>query len=619
MPERIIIFAGLLPVALLSLPAYGGTASYSYPYAFLNRVEGDVSLQRASEPEPEASAVNLPVLPGDRIWTGAGSRAEVRFANGNLLRLDAGTKIDFTELDAGVLLRGWSGSVILKINDPSDTVRLDTPGGSVAPSSVGSYRVDIDGDQTILSVSRGAAELVSGRGSAFVESGQASVGTAGEPPGAVETYNTASFDAFDAWSESLDRWASSRRDVVVRSLPHEVDPYAATLGQYGSWTEDATYGSVWYPQVSVGWAPYQSGRWCYTNYGYTWVSSEPWGWAPYHYGRWGFGQRGWYWIPGSSWSPAWVSFAVGPFWVGWSPLGYHDRPVFGFDSHDGPRRHHGDGWNFTTHDDFRRGRAPHRLDPRSVEQTVATARFAQPGAALDRELNPRSGASPRGYDSSRRWEARERASASPRTASPRGFVPSTSARTSSPESSAAASAAAFGRSRSPSEGESSGRGNDSTSRPGATSSWSSPQGRERPSGYERNRSGRAFWRPELPSTSSGTSTTGVTTTGGAVAGARSATSGSRAFSTPGGRQDGASASRGERPGRTVSSSGYTRPPVGETHISASRSDRGYSRPTSGGRDASSRGSVGARGSDGGARSGGGGGGGRSSSPSRRKN
>jgi hypothetical protein len=38
---------------------------------------------------------------------------------------------------------------------------------------------------------------------------------------------------------------------------------------------------------------------------------------------------GWYWIPGSAWSPAWVSWAVGTDYVGWCPLGSHDRPVNG--------------------------------------------------------------------------------------------------------------------------------------------------------------------------------------------------------------------------------------------------------------------------------------------------
>ncbi len=474
MPKLFAIFASFLPVTFLTLPASGGTESYSYPYAYLNRVEGDVSLQRASEPEPEPSAVNLPILPGDRLWTNAASRAEVRFTSGTRVRLDAGTKVDFVELDAGILLRVWSGSVILRIDDLVGDVRIDSPGGSVVPSTAGSYRMDIDGDQTILSVSRGTADFVASQGSVLVQSGQSTFGVVGEAPGAVVGYNTASFDAFDAWSDGLDRWASSSRDVVVRSLPHEVTSYASTLDQYGSWSEDSAYGSVWYPQVNAGWAPYQSGRWCHTRYGYTWVSAEPWGWAPYHYGRWGFGNRGWYWIPGGTWGPAWVSFAVGSFWVGWSPLGYHDHPVFMFNSHghdrDGRPWNYArrDGWNFTTHDDFRHGRGAHRLDPRVVESASSNARLLESGALLDRELNPRG-----------RWEgqttkrSQDRAPTTvPRAGNARTFAPraTTQDRTWS-RSRTSQGSRAFDRGRtSPRYGESA-----SGNRGGPPSSTSTPQ------------------------------------------------------------------------------------------------------------------------------------------------
>jgi hypothetical protein len=36
---------------------------------------------------------------------------------------------------------------------------------------------------------------------------------------------------------------------------------------------------------------------------------------------------GWYWIPGNAWGPAWVNWAYGGDYIGWCPLGLHDRPV----------------------------------------------------------------------------------------------------------------------------------------------------------------------------------------------------------------------------------------------------------------------------------------------------
>jgi len=191
---------------------------------------------------------------------------------------------------------------------------------------------------------------------------------------------------------------------VVRSLPHQVRSYAYDLADHGDWYQEPDYGYVWYPRVSVGWAPYTYGHWGYTYYGHTWISSEPWGWAPYHYGRWGFGHRGWYWIPGATWGPAWVSFAIGPTWVGWSPLGYYNRPVFAFNSYYGGYGGYGGyhrrggwdrgGWNVCNRDDFRSGRVTRegyrRLEPEALRASAGSARFVDEVSSLDRDLNPRA-------------------------------------------------------------------------------------------------------------------------------------------------------------------------------------------------------------------------------------
>jgi hypothetical protein len=198
--------------------------------------------------------------------------------------------------------------------------------------------------------------------------------------------------------------------VALAQLPDEVHHYVDDLDDHGSWSVDEQHGSVWYPTVSSGWAPYRDGRWGYTSYGYTWVSYEPWGWAPYHYGRWGYGAHGWYWVPGRHWGPAWVSFAVGPAWIGWSPLGYRGGAVFGYDyvyygsgryPHAGNRRYyrggkavprhvydHGSGWNFSGKEHFRRG-GKARLRADQVRSSSARARVANQAAILDRDLTPR--------------------------------------------------------------------------------------------------------------------------------------------------------------------------------------------------------------------------------------
>ncbi len=111
-------------------------------------------------------------------------------------------------------------------------------------------------------------------------------------------------------------------------LPETVLPYSGELDAYGAWYYQTEIGHVWRPYVAAGWRPYFDGRWVWTVYGWTWVPNESWGWAPFHYGRWEYTPMlGWYWIPGNAWGPAWVSWAVGPDYVGWCPLGHRDRRV----------------------------------------------------------------------------------------------------------------------------------------------------------------------------------------------------------------------------------------------------------------------------------------------------
>jgi hypothetical protein len=377
----------------------------TYRYAYVSFLDGELSVQRAAEPEPEMGSVNMPILPGDRVWTHRDSRAEVRLNGGSRLRLDESTKLDFVDLESETIVRLWNGAAILKLSENEGAIRIDSPAGSIRPTMPGTYRIDVEeGSRVTLSVARGSAELASTDGAVVVGSGETSRVTSGEAPDIARPFNTASLDEFDLWSDRRDQSASTVRNLGSRSVPDEVQGYVSELNDYGDWAIHSTYGSVWYPSVSPGFVPYRNGRWCYTPFGYTWASFEPWGWAPYHYGRWGYNPRGWYWIPGSVWNPAWVSFVVGPYWVGWSALGHGNLPVFGFDSHfrrHGIRRHakprhdwghpsgNSSGWSFATRDHFRGGSGGMWLDDDLIRESAPRARRLAAGDVLDRDLNPR--------------------------------------------------------------------------------------------------------------------------------------------------------------------------------------------------------------------------------------
>jgi hypothetical protein len=318
----------LFPAAGLSAqePPVARDAGYDAP-AHISLVEGTAILER--DGEPDDSPMNMPLLAGDRVRTRAG-RVEILFADGSTLHLDHNSVID---LQSDELVRLIDGRIRLSIPGPSREVRyrVDGPQGWLTITEPGDYRLALmsgpRGSELEVAVLRGRAELANDGGQTLLRAGERAFARSGAAPSYAYVANSASWDAFDRWSEA-------RRDERLRAtatyLPDEVRPYAATLEQHGYWDSEPTYGAVWYPRVQSDWRPYYRGRWVSLNpYGWTWVAHDPWGWPTHHYGRWGHSPRGWYWIPGRRWGAAWVSWAYAGDYVSWCPLGWNNRPVFG--------------------------------------------------------------------------------------------------------------------------------------------------------------------------------------------------------------------------------------------------------------------------------------------------
>lgn len=117
-----------------------------------------------------------------------------------------------------------------------------------------------------------------------------------------------------------DDWDDAVDSAEYEDDAPEPDDYDEALAPYGTWVDDARYGTVWRPVVTVGWQPYVHGRWVWTAYGWTWIAPDPWGWT-FHYGRWTYLPiQGWVWVPGTVWGPAWVDWYYGDGYVGWAPL-----------------------------------------------------------------------------------------------------------------------------------------------------------------------------------------------------------------------------------------------------------------------------------------------------------
>jgi len=298
--------------------------------AHISVVDGAALLER--DGRSESAPASMPLLAGDRVRTQNG-RVEILFGDGSTLHLDTNSTVDFQSDEVIRLLDGRVRLHIVGAGDANQFVsyRVDAPTAWVQIVRSGEYRISVlAGDarnvEVELAVLRGAADLVNEGGRTALAAGERAFARADLAPSASYVFNSASWDAFDRWSEAR---RDTRLGVSAQYLPDTVQTYASTFNQYGYWQSEPTYGYVWYPRVHPGWRPYYYGRWTTLRpWGWTWIGSDPWAWPTHHYGRWGFSAGSWFWIPGRTWGPAWVSWAYAPGYVSWCPLGWNNRPVF---------------------------------------------------------------------------------------------------------------------------------------------------------------------------------------------------------------------------------------------------------------------------------------------------
>lgn len=308
--------------------------SYSYSYARMSYVKGDVFIQRAEDLGYEEGVVNLPVVEGDKLGTREG-RAEIHFGKRNYLRIDSFTQIDFINLPRRgydqIKLHLLSGKIFLRVNflEEEKNFEIHTPDASFYILEEGLYCFEVrENRETELLVYEGEVEAAGEEGSLLVSSERkliASNGYFSSDP----VYFYASFDdSFSRWNRGRD--GLHDRAITRRYLPPELDEYEVELAYNGRWIHERPYGYVWVPYVyHTEWRPYYYGRWVwYPIIGWNWVSYDPWGWCVSHYGRWHWRLGlGWYWIPTRIWGPAWVHWHWGYNYIGWCPLSYYGYPA----------------------------------------------------------------------------------------------------------------------------------------------------------------------------------------------------------------------------------------------------------------------------------------------------
>jgi hypothetical protein len=291
-------------------------------------------------PDGEEEWIDLPLhrplTRGDRVWTDRGARAELHMG-ATALHLDGQSHLAFFELDdESAQLSLTQGTINVRARDlaPRENLEVDTPNLAVRAAEPGDWRVDVEPDGSTRVAVRSGSVLVFGeRGESLRLSAGQQATFEGRDLRQVRG-RVAGTDDFDQWVAALNR--QEDLSVSARYVPRGVVGYQL-LDNHGTWSNDPTYGTVWYPRVVVNdWAPYRYGRWEFIRpWGWTWVDDAPWGFAPFHYGRWARVGHRWAWVPGRFgprpvYAPALVAFLGNGFQIsiglssgpgiGWYPL-----------------------------------------------------------------------------------------------------------------------------------------------------------------------------------------------------------------------------------------------------------------------------------------------------------
>jgi hypothetical protein len=221
---------------------------YSYSFARLNYVKGDVFIQRAEDMGFEEGTVNLPIVAGDKLGTQDG-RAEIHFGRKNYIRIDKYTQVDFVKLpqrgDDFVSLHLFSGNIYLRVNslNTEKEFELHSPDGSFYILEEGLYRFEVrDNQETALFVVEGSIEAASEGGFEIVRAGERLVATNGFFNGDPEYIYSGNEDTFTEWNRGRDIFHN--RYVSTRYLPVDMHEYEAELDYYGRWVYERPYGYV---------------------------------------------------------------------------------------------------------------------------------------------------------------------------------------------------------------------------------------------------------------------------------------------------------------------------------------------------------------------------------------
>jgi hypothetical protein len=186
--------------------------------ARVSLIGGDVSLRRAGAEKWERAALNVPLVEGDRLATGPGSRLEIQIDARNFVRVGEYATIDIVTLRAeGVALSLPEGTATVRLarfDRGREYFEIDAPGTTLAAQEKGLYRLDVERDGRVRVAVRegGRARLYSQTSGFTLRDGRTAMMTArsdnDEPD--WEFADLRPFDNWDTWVDERERYLLAR-------------------------------------------------------------------------------------------------------------------------------------------------------------------------------------------------------------------------------------------------------------------------------------------------------------------------------------------------------------------------------------------------------------------------
>lgn len=288
----------VVTIALLAMASIAANAQHliSTKAGFVNRVEGKVFILRADNVDGSKGRASLgtQMRDGDRIFTEAGSFAEVLLSPGSYLRVNENSEVraDSTSLTQ-IRFEVVKGAAIAEVATATEQVstinknsplEIVTPHGTVSIAKDGLYRFDLVETNTLVQVRQG--ELYIGDRDQFlankamkVKRGNA-VKLTGSPVGKddVAKVNKDVSDGFDVWSFNR---ANTLMAANVSALRRSRTMNSLAYG----WIYDSFYNcytfiprnGLWYSPYGFGFFNSYSGLLYYWPYGYYPYYGNPYG------------------------------------------------------------------------------------------------------------------------------------------------------------------------------------------------------------------------------------------------------------------------------------------------------------------------------------------------------